>query len=201
MNYDQLFERILRRVDDDAYLAGTESVDPVHHAAIQEIESARRDPTIPKSSVQTLIHALHHQGRIDRVMLYSALHVLAASPPSADYEEAARLTASQEMAALNLGGPQLQGNLASVERHRGVLAFLGGHYDVALDYFSRAFERQHNAMNLSNVLSTLIRLGDVSEAADLLRQIRTSFPVRLTKELDHLIRTDTDLALLRVETQ
>ncbi|MFT4979794.1 MAG: tetratricopeptide (TPR) repeat protein, partial [Myxococcota bacterium] len=130
---------------------------------------------------------------------YSALHVLAASPKVGDYDEAARLAAAQEMASLQLGGSRQQANLASVERHRGVLAFLQCHYDVALDYFSRAFEREHNAMNLSNVLATLLRLGDEDEAVALLRQVRAALPAALVGELGRLIELDPDLALLRSE--
>ena len=80
-----------------------------------------------------------------------------------------------------------------------MLAFLQGHYDVALDYFSRAFERQRSAGNLSNVLATLLRLGDIAEAVDLYRQVAAGLPEPLVDQLDHIIRVDPDLARLRPE--
>jgi tetratricopeptide (TPR) repeat protein len=103
------------------------------------------------------------------------------------------------MAAMALGGPRLQANLASVDRHRGVLAYLQGHYGVALDYFSRAFERQHTAGNLSNVLATLIRLGDVDEARALAKQVRSALAGDLISDLNQIIEQDPDLVLLRME--
>ena len=54
---------------------------------------------------------------------------------------------------------------------------------TALDYFSRAFERQHIPGNLANVLSALLRLGDVHEARDLHNQVLSAFPDAFTKEL------------------
>ena len=199
MDYEELFQRILAKVDKDAYLATLPPLAPRQRAALQEIERARRDASLSVDQIRGLIARFYEEGRLDAPLYYSALHVLAASPRVKDYPEAARLVAAQEMAALEQGGPRLQANLASVERHRGVLAFLTQHYDVALDYFSRAFEREHNAMNLSNVLSTLLRLGDEPEARALLVQVRASLPPALVAELDELILTDPDLALLRGE--
>jgi tetratricopeptide (TPR) repeat protein len=199
VNYEALFERILQRVDKDSYLASIRPLDPEQRVALQEIEQARCDPSVPAPIVRALIERCHTEGRLDRPLYYSALHVLAASPKVGDYDEAARLAAAQEMASLQLGGSRQQANLASVERHRGVLAFLQCHYDVALDYFSRAFEREHNAMNLSNVLATLLRLGDEDEAVALLRQVRAALPAALVGELGRLIELDPDLALLRSE--
>ena len=100
-----------------------------------------------------------------------------------------------------MGGPRLQDNLASVDRHRGVLAFLRGHYEVALDYFSRTLERQRSAENLQNILCTLLKLDEEDEAAALLAQIRRSFPSELVDAIDRSIETDPDLALLRSEAQ
>ena len=131
--------------------------------------------------------------------MLSAQHVLAASPKVGNFDAAAKYVAEQEMAAMALGGPRLNANLASVDRHRGVIAFLQGHFGVALDYFSRAFERQHTAGNLSNVLACLLRLGDTLEARDLLQQVRASLSPELVTDLNERINTDPDLALLRME--
>lgn len=197
MNYDALFDRILHVVDQEAYLPLADVVEPRQQQAMSEIEQAMRKPGWDPSDVRGLIERLHRHGRIDEVMKLSALHVVAASPKVRDYAEAARLVAQQEMAAMTLGGPHLGHNLASVERHRGVLAFMMQRYDVALDYFSRAFERQHTAGNLSNVLATLLRLGDVEDARDLYRQVGSSLPKALVADLEHIISSDPDLALLR----
>jgi len=199
MNYTTLLDRILAEVDADAYLAYADVVDPVQAPPMREIEAAMSMTHFNPSTVATLAHALHAEGHIDRVHLLSALHVIAACPEVADYDEAARLVAAQEQAALELGGPRLQANLASVERHRGVLAFVQERYDIALDYFSRAFERQHTAGNLANVLATLLRLGDITEARDLYAHVRNSLHPDLVGQLERMVDADPDLALIRME--
>ena len=199
MDYNALFERILGQVDQAAYLPLADVVDPAQQAAMVKIEGQLRDPQIPAQATEALIRRFHQDGQIDRVHMLSALHVLAASPKVGDFDLAARHVAEQEMAALSLGGPRLTDNLASVDRHRGVLAFLQGQFAVALDYFSRAFERQHSAGNLSNVLAALIRLGDVDEAQALLKQVRGAFDGALVADLNKMIAQDPDLAMLREE--
>lgn len=198
MNHQDLLDRILARVDAAAYLPLADAVDPAQKAAMGEIERAIRDPDADPVDVRRRILALHQAGRIDDVMRWSALHVLAASPLVNDPEDAARCVAEQELAALRLGGPNLENHLASVDRHRGVLAFQHDQYEVALDYFTRAFERQRTAGNLANVLATLIRLGDLDRAEDLLSQVRATLPRTLVEMLDRMVDEDPDLALLRV---
>ncbi len=199
MDYDALFERILGQVDQAAYMALADVVDPEQRGAMMEIEGQIRDPSIAAHTTESLIKRFHQDGLIDRVHMLSALHVLAASPKVGAFDLAAKYVAEQEMAAMALGGPRLTANLASVDRHRGVLAFMQGHFAVALDYFSRAFERQHTAGNLSNVLAALIRLGDIQEAKGLLVQIRGAFTSELNADLNTMIQQDPDLALLRFE--
>lgn len=197
MDHRKLLDRILSAVDREAYLPLADAVDPAQRAAMQQVQTALQADDFDPVRVRALAHRLHGEGRIDRVMLHSALHVIAASPKVKDYGEAARAVADQEHAALELGGPNLDANLASVDRHRGVLAFVMGRYEVALDYFARAFERQRSAGNLTNVLATLLRLGDEGEARDLLDQVRHTFPESLVAQVDTLIDADPDLALLR----
>ncbi len=199
VNYDALFERIMSQVDQQAYLPLADAVDPAQQGAMEEIEHSMRSPTESADATEALINTLHQTNQIDSVHRLSALHVLAASPKVGNHDLAAQYATEQEMAAMDLGGPRLQANLASVDRHRGVLAYLKGHYEVALDYFSRAFERQHTAGNLSNVLATLIRLGDVAEARTLVAQIRQGLAPELVHELNGIIDQDPDLALLRME--
>lgn len=197
MNYEALLDRILGAVDVEAY-----KVDAAHAPAAWREAMGRIGRTLSEEgpeAARRLTRRLHDQGDLDRTMLHNALHVIAASPGVADLEEAARQVALQEMAAMDAGGPHLQTHLASVDRHRGVLAFQKGRYEVALEYFSRAFERQRSAGNLANVLATLLCLGDEAEASSLLREIRGSFPAELVAGLDHFIATDPDLALLRTE--
>ncbi len=199
MDYDALFERIMSQVDQQAYLPLADAVDPEQQAAMSEIERSVRSPHDSADDTEALINALHQRNQIDSVHRLSALHVLAASPKVGNHDLAAKYATEQEMAAMDLGGPRLQANLASVDRHRGVLAYLKGHYEVALDYFSRAFERQHSAGNLSNVLATLIRLGDVSTARELTAQIRRTLAPELVHDLNGIIEQDPDLSLLRME--
>ena len=198
MDYGAIFARIRKTVDSRAYMTPAEAVDPSQRAAMREIQS-ELGGSFDVEALRSRIAAMHREGRIDRVMMLSALHVVACHPLVADWDEAARLVGEQEFAALELGGPRLQDNLASVDRHRGVLAFLRGHYDVALDYFARALERQRSSENLQNILCTLLRLGDESEARDLLYRVRAAFPSDLVSALEHAIANDPDLALLREE--
>ncbi len=199
MNYEELVHRILHRVEEQAYHLEHQDLDEDQVAAINIALRALQDPTQGPEIARAMALAFSEQGQIDKVNTLSLLHVIAASPQVADYAEASRLVAEQELAVLARGGPRLQQNLASVERHRGVLAFKLGRYDVALDYFSRAFERQHIPGNLANVLSALLRLGDVHEARDLHNQVLSAFPDAFTKELQRMIQSDPDLALLRME--
>jgi hypothetical protein len=76
---------------------------------------------------------------------------------------------------------------------------LQGHYGIALDYFSRAFERQHTSGNLANVLAALIRVGDLDEAKELLIQVRGALNPHLISSLNEMIEQDPDLSLLQTK--
>jgi hypothetical protein len=199
MDYQALFARILHTVDTAAYQTPVSQVEGPQREALSEVERLLHGPGFDANRARTTIRRLFTEGRIDRVKMLSALHVVACHPSVADWEEAARLVGEQEYAALELGGPHLEGNLASVDRHRGVLAFLRGHHAVALEYFTRSLERERSAENLGNVLATLLRMGDESEARDLLDQVRGGFPPAIVADLDRNIARDPDLALLRSE--
>jgi hypothetical protein len=197
MDLEALFDRILHAVDEQAYLTPSSHVEPDQKQALASIAAAIQGDDFDERHARELIRRFHREGRIDRVMMISALHVVAAHPSVADWAEAARLAGEQEQAAMELGGPRLQANLASVDRHRGVVAFLQGHFEIALDYFSRAFERQHSAENLGNVMCCLLALGESDDARDLLGRVRRSFPASLVSEIEDRILRDPDLALLR----
>ena len=199
MDYQAIYARIRKTVDTRAYFTPAVHVDPAQRQAMTDIQRAIQSADFEAVGVRQLIVDTHSSGRIDRVMMLSALHVVACHPQVADWEEAARLVGEQEFAALELGGPRLQDNLASVDRHRGVLAFLRGHYEVALDYFARALERQRSSENLQNILCTLVRLGDEQDARELLGRVRDAFPEELVHQLEPAILNAPDLALLRDE--
>lgn len=199
MDYQAILDRILNSVDQDAYLTPSTQVDPEQREAMARVGQLLQSPRFEPEQARALVERLHDEGRIDPVMRLSALHVIAAHPAVGDYALAARLAGEQELAALELGGPNLQANLASADRHRGVVAFLRGHTAIALDYFARALERERTAENLGNVLCALLRLGELEDAAALLAQIRGAYPARVVAELAARIETDPDLALLRDE--
>src|SRR5678816_331667 len=140
MDYQALFARILQTVDSSAYLTPSSQVDGPQREALAKVEAAIQASDFDAEATRRLVRRLNAEGRIDRVKMLSALHVVACHPSVADWEEAARL----------VGEPYLQSNLASVERHRGVLAFLRHHHEVALEYFTRALERERSAENLGN---------------------------------------------------
>ena len=199
MNYQALIERITQAVDERAYFTPTSHLDPAQRAVLSELERRMAAPDFDVDACRAWVRAAHAAGRLDRVRMLSALHVLACHPKVGDWEEAARVCGEQELAAIELGGPDLDANLAAVERHRGVLAFLRQRYEIALDYFARALERQRTAENFTNVLAALSRLGELDEARALLRQARASFPAPMVAEIDRDVDRDPDLALLRSE--
>ncbi len=199
MNYQALIDRITQAVDERAYFTPTSHLDAGQRAVLERARQAMARADFDPDQVRSMLRAESAAGRLDRVHLLSALHVVACHPKVADWEEAARLVGEEELAALELGGPGLEANLAAVDRHRGVLAYLRHHHEVALDYFARALERQRTAENFTNVLCALLRLGELSEARALLRQARGSFPGALVAEIDRNVAQDPDLALLRSE--
>ena len=196
MNYQAVLARIMATVDDKAYQVPTAHVDNDNRHALQQIQQSLQEKR-PASQIKAQAVALYKGGQLDEVHYLSAMHVIAASPQVKDYREAARLVAEQEMAALELGGPSLNDNLASVERHRGVLAFLQGHYSTSLDYFTRALERQRTPENMGNVLCVLLRLGESDEAERLLEQLTTTLPTPFIQALWDRVNSDPDLSTLR----
>lgn len=197
MDYQALLARIIQQVDEQAYLTPSSHLPEDYRAAMAEVESLLQDKDVEPTEVRAVIHRMYKDERIDRVMMLSAMHVVAASPRVQDWAEAARLVGEQEFAALELGGDNLDSNLASVDRHRGVLAYLRSHYETALDYFTRSLERQRTAENFGNVLCALCRLGEVDHAQALLKQIRGTLPPEIIADLDAMISRDPDLAVLR----
>ena len=196
MNYQAVLARIMATVDDQAYLVPTAHIGNSNRAGLKEIQVALQNKQ-PAQQTRELANRLLEEGRLDEVHYLSAMHVIAASPQVKDYREAARWVAEQELAALEMGGPHLNDNLASVERHRGVLAFLQGHNDAALDYFTRALERQRSPENMGNVLCVLLRLGEFEEAERLLNHLTTALPGPFIQALWNRVNNDPDLSTLR----
>lgn len=196
MDYHHILDRIRAAVASSTYLVPTGGAPPDQREVLRDlaagIEAADADP----ERIRRRIHQLHAAGRIDRVMKLSALGVLAASPLVRDLTEAARLASQQEFAALDEGGPWLDLYLASAHRHRGVIAFLRGHYGMALEWFTRALERERSAENVGNVLAVLIRLGEGEEAAGLYARMCASLPDH-GAELRRRVDSDEDLVRLR----
>ena len=200
MQYREILDRILNAVDQDAYLTPTHRIGGPEGQALAVFRQAMSAADWEPEAVRGLLLRMHDEGRLRRVTYLSALHIVAAHPKVGNWVEAARLTGEQELAALDEGGPDLSANLASVDRHRGVIAFMKQHYELALDYFARALERERTAENLGNILCTLVRLHEIDEAASLLAQIQASYPGPLVDELTDIIERDPDLALLRAES-
>lgn len=197
MDYRSTLGRIRAAVRRGSYLVSNEGVPPEQREALAEIAREIASSACDPDAVRQRIQQLHAAGRIDRVLKLSALGVLAASPHVADYEEASRLAGQQELVALEEGGPHADLYVASAHRHRGVVAYLLGHYEVALDWFTRALERERSAENLGNVLGALVRLGDHGEARAMLEQVRAMFPAEVRRAVDTRIVEDEDLSPLR----
>ncbi len=199
MDYRALVARIRDAVDAEAYFTPSAHVDPRHRAAVDEIAAAVGVPGFDPDAVRAMALQFRDEGHLDEVLYWSAMHVVSAHPSVADWKSAATAVAMQEVAALELGGPRLAEHLASVDRHRGVLAFLRGRYEVALDYFGRAFERERSSENITNILCCLLRLDDESAARGLLNRVRNGLPAAIVSGIDLSISRDPDLALLRDE--
>ncbi|MEQ1567264.1 MAG: hypothetical protein ABMA64_16605 [Myxococcota bacterium] len=197
MDYQSILSRIRAAVASSTYQVPTAGAPPSQREALAEIAAAIERPDADPDWIARRIHQLHAAGKIDRVMKLSALGVLAASPLVGDLVEAARLASQQEFAALDEGGPWRDGYLASADRHRGVIAFLRGYPEVALDWFTRALERERTAENVGNVLVALVRLGEVDEAARMYAGISPHLPVDAQRELVDRVATDDDLIRLR----
>lgn len=198
MDYQHILLRIRDTLRRSSYLVTTGGAPPAQREALAPIAAAIASPDADPDRIRQQIWQLHAAGKIDQVMKLSALSVLAASPHVRDLPEAARLASQQEFAALELGGPYRDSYLASADRHRGVIAFFAGNDVVALEWFTRALQRERSAENVSNVLVILIRLGEIEEASELAETMLATLPDQARRALQQAIDEDDDLARLRL---
>ena len=112
MDYQALFQRILKTVDSAAYFTPSDHIDPQHREGVAAVQRALSQP-FDADDVRLLVERLYAKGQLDDVLRLSSLHIVAAHPQVAEWEEAARLVGEQEFAALEKGGPNLQRNLAT----------------------------------------------------------------------------------------
>ncbi|MEN0067486.1 MAG: hypothetical protein AAGA48_35470 [Myxococcota bacterium] len=197
MDVRRILNRIRETVRQSPYLVPLSAAEGPQAAVLEPIVRAIEDPDSDPDELRQRIHQLHAAGRIDRVMMLSALGVLAASPLVRDYPEAARLAGQQELVALDAEGDLRRRYLASADRHRGVLAYLLGHYETALDWFAQALQREATAENIGNVLSTMIRLGRIEEAIEVRAGVTKTFPPEVLAQLERRVAADDDLVRLR----
>ncbi len=201
MDVRRILNRIRETVRQSPYLVPLGAAVGNQREALAPVVAAIADPEADPDEVRRRIHQLHAAGRIDRVMMLSALGVLAASPLVRDYSEAARLAGQQELVALDAEGELRPRYLASADRHRGVLAYLLGYYEIALDWFAQALERDPSAENLGNVLAAMIRLGRIDEAWELKDRVADHYPPQVVRQLVERIAADEDLVRIRDEPE
>ncbi|MFK7931484.1 MAG: hypothetical protein AB8H79_25115 [Myxococcota bacterium] len=199
MNVQNILDRILSTVDRESYLTPYDHVEERFREPLAAVQRMLADESVSAPTIRSLVLSMHAEGKLDQIHLHSALHVVAAHPRVKDYVEAARQIAEQEMAIYALGPKNQPHQLASVDRHRGVLAYLQGQYAVSLDYLTRAMERERSVENLGNVLCALIRLGSEDEAREILVQARKNLPDSFVTGLDRRIQDDPDLLNLKME--
>lgn len=197
MNIDLLLNRILSTVDQGAYLVPTASADPKYRPLLDELLNRLTSPETSYEEITRLAHMFFENGDLDEYHYYSLRHVIAAHPRFSRLNEAAEMVGLQEIAAWGAPDSARSERLASVDRHRGVLAFLHRQFDVALDYFTRALEREHSIENLGNVLCSLLRLGEIQDAQTIVRRATQRFPTDRSHALCVRIQQDPDLAALR----
>ena len=153
-------------------------------------------PQLEPARWASQVRAWRADGLLDEVQMYAALAAIAIHPSVRDYREASRCIALQEVAVLS-GSGDVKDLLAAVERHRGVLACCMGRPSIALECFTRAVTLDRTPQNMANVLAVLLLLGDVTEAKQLLAEVRRGFPPAFRVGLDVLVATDDGLLLLR----
>ncbi|MEZ4238088.1 MAG: hypothetical protein R3F59_18465 [Myxococcota bacterium] len=197
MHHRAILQRLRTLLREGTYLVPTRGVPPRQREALDDIAQRMAAPGADPDAIRARIEQLRAAGAIDGVVALSALGVLAASPLVRDYAEASRLAGEQELAALQAGGPWRDAQLASADRHRGVIAYLLGHDVVALDWFTRALGRERSAENLGNVLAVLLRLGEEEEARRMVAVMGRVLAPADQEELGARIRDDDDLVRLR----
>lgn len=199
MHRADALQRITDALGRPTYLVPTVQVDGPYRAPLETLARWMAQPDFDGDLAVAMIRGWREEGRLDEERMWSALSVVATHPKVRDYREASRCIALQENAAMARSGEELGRSLASVERHRGVLAFSMGRPSVALECFIRALEKERTSENLGNVLAALVRTGEVTEALDLLHHVRRTFPGSLADAVDALVSVDEDLAPLRDE--
>ncbi len=196
MVYADILERIRAAIgSDESYIVPTNHLEAREREALTGVMQVFE--RVGASAARQEVEAAHRDGRIDHILRLSALGVIAAHPDVRDYAEASRLASAQEFAALGSPEPRRSVYVASAHRHRGVIAFFMERYEVALERFTSALERERSAENLGNVMAALARLGDEAEARALRDRIRTHFPEALVEAVEARIALDADLRVLR----
>ena len=186
--------RVKRVVEHRSYLVSVDRVAPAIRAPVGEIAAMLRSLDIERWQIDARIDALRVSRELDDATAWSVRGIVAAHPRFADYLDALRCAALQELAALTAGGEGMRTQLASVDRHRGVVAFLMDRPQIALEQFTLALERERSAENLANVLCALVRLGDLETARELLGDVRRGFPTEIRAGVEWALANDADLA-------
>lgn len=190
----ELIGRVKKVVESRSYLLPVERVDPAIRAQVAEIAAMLRSSDVERWQIDARIDAMRVSRELDDATAWSLRGIVAAHPRFQDHLDALRFAALQEMAALAAGGDALRARLASVDRHRGVVAFLMDQPEVALHQFTLALERERSAENLANVLCALVRLGDLESARELVADVRRAFPADVRAGVEWALANDSDLS-------
>ena len=121
-----------------SYLIPLDRQDPALRGPIAEVACMLLSPDVQRSQIDARIDAMRVSRVLDDACAWSLRGLVAAHPRFGDYCDALRCAALQELAALSAGGQSLRTRLASVERLRGVVAFLMDRPGVALEQIFRA---------------------------------------------------------------
>ena len=198
MDFDQLLGRVLGSIEGEAFVMPAGGIEDAEERQLVEGILGRLAPVgFDVEAVRADVRRLADQGRISRRREAILLLTIAGHPAVGDLREMARQIGVEEFETLSEGGPRLERRLAVVLHHRGVLAWMLGRYEVALDLESRSAEMAPSSDSLANILAILLRLGEEERARDLLERMRPGFPRPIVEQVDDLIQRDPDLALLR----
>lgn len=154
------------------------------------------DGVTSPDEVRALVEAHHAQGRIGLLARLEWLTLLASRPDVQDWPGAMRLLGEMERLTWTMDDERRNQNLASIARHRGVVAYLEGHYSVALEYFLDAVNRVLTLPNIHNLLCVTLRLSGRDAAQGLYAYIQSLIPEDAARDLAERIHQDPDLILL-----
>lgn len=194
--HGRILERVRKLLAQRSYI-GTPSEPGPDPEASAALERASFGGVTSPSEVRAQVEELYAQGRIGALSRLEWLIVVASRPDVRDWPEAMRLLGELERLTWDMDDERRTQNLAAIARHRGVVAYLEGHYAVALEYFLDAVNKAPTLPNLHNAICVTLKLSGEEEARGLYSYIQSVIPEEAAQALAERVNRDPDLFPLR----